>query len=334
MMTNSRRARFLSLLLLAAACNGATLTDSAALEGTASASGSYAFRRASDPPRTEVVDPVDAHWIATFTDDSYTVALRGPTRTFSETTATSSVTHEVWVRTLPSPFGGTVDGEWLDAARAANENNVADVLALAMQYVKGAPPLYEGSLQIAGDAKYGPLVDGERKEGSDFSDYLGITWLYPDGPSDPPERSQFHSLDCSGYLRMIWGYRHSFAGSPYADRLPLSLGMIGTALPRRAYMQYESAPGIVVIQNAGVQVTDFTRLQVGDLVFFDASVDDGTALDHVGVYLGPDSASPPKHRFLSSRKSINGPTLGDYNGKSVLDGSGLYARGFRAARRL
>ena len=39
------------------------------------------------------------------------------------------------------------------------------------------------------------------------------------------------------------------------------------------------------------------------------------------------------HRFISSRKSANGPTLGDTNGKSLLDGTGLYAKSFRAARR-
>jgi hypothetical protein len=35
-----------------------------------------------------------------------------------------------------------------------------------------------------------------------------------------------------------------------------------------------------------------------------------------------------------SRKSIDGPTLGDYSGKSILNGAGLYATAFRASRRL
>jgi hypothetical protein len=68
------------------------------------------------------------------------------------------------------------------------------------------------------------------------------------------------------------------------------------------------------------------------LVFFDAAADDGKQIDHVGIYLGRDAGG--NHRFVSSRKSINGPTLGDYNGRSILNGTGLYAKAFRAARRL
>ena len=73
-------------------------------------------------------------------------------------------------------------------------------------------------------------------------------------------------------------------------------------------------------------------LRPGDLVFFDASIDDGTQLDHVGLYLGIDTSGHP--RFVSSRKSVDGPTMGDAGGNSTLDGTMLYARTFRAARRL
>jgi cell wall-associated NlpC family hydrolase len=74
------------------------------------------------------------------------------------------------------------------------------------------------------------------------------------------------------------------------------------------------------------------RLAPGDLVFFDADSTDGTQIDHVGIYLGRDTGG--NYRFLSSRQSIDGPTMGDYRGSSVLNGTGLYARSFRAARRL
>jgi hypothetical protein len=37
---------------------------------------------------------------------------------------------------------------------------------------------------------------------------------------------------------------------------------------------------------------------------------------------------------MSSRGTINGPTLGDVAGPSVLDGDGLFATNFRAARRV
>lgn len=286
---------------------------------------------------TTVVDVFDANrnWVASFTKGASTVLLAGPTRTFTESTAPYPVTHAFWVRTLPSPFVRRVDKAWLEMALAANHAGLPDILDNAMQYVEGAPPVLDGTLQIAGDASYGPLLpDGTRQEGSDFNDYLGLTWPYPDGRLDPPEPAQFGCLDCSGFMRMVWGYRHSFVGSGYADSIPLCLDPLadGSALPRRSFEMCAYAPGVLVIPNSGKQVTNFAPLMPGDLVFFDASSDDGSQIDHVGMYLGLDAAG--NYRFVSSRKSIDGPTLGDYRGASILDGSGLYARGFRAARRL
>jgi cell wall-associated NlpC family hydrolase len=274
-------------------------------------------------------------WIATFTKGASTVVLAGPTRTFNERTAASSVTHPFWVRTLPEPFSGTVDYRWLKAALAANQAGVPDIFEIAMEYIEGAPPIMDGDLQTGGDAAYGPLLaDGTREEGSDFNDYLGVNWSYPSGQVDAQELDQFGSLDCSGFMRMVWGFRHSFEGSGYVDAIPLCLAPIAerTGLPRRSFEICTSGPGILVIPNSGTQVTDFAPLMPGDLVFFDASTNDGTQIDHVGMYLGVDAAG--KHRFISSRKSINGPTLGDYAGASILEGTGLYARSFRAARRL
>lgn len=88
----------------------------------------------------------------------------------------------------------------------------------------------------------------------------------------------------------------------------------------------------MTIANRGAQVVELDALDAGDLVFFDASADDATAIDHVGLYLGADADG--HHRFVSSRKTADGPTFGDLGGASILDGSGLYARSFRAARRL
>ena len=83
-------------------------------------------------------------------------------------------------------------------------------------------------------------------------------------------------------------------------------------------------------------MTAYDKLTVGVLVFYDASTDDGTQVEDVGMYLGKDQGG--NHRFVSSRKSINGPTFGDYKGRSVLNPvegtSGLYARSFRAVRPL
>ena len=290
------------------------------------------LRRLTNPDRTEVTD-TRRRWLARFTDGATTVTSSGPRRRFSEPTAADAVTHAVWVRTLPKPFTGAVDEAWLTAALQANALRVPDVLAIAMQYVSGAAAVLDGPLQIAGDAEYGPLVDGTREEGADFNDYLGVPWTYADAV-DRPETRQFRCLDCSGFVRMVWGYRHSLPGQPRRDRVPLTLAPTSSrrAMPRRAFEIFQSAPGVVTIENDGGQVQDLSALAVGDLVFFDADDGDGPQLDHVGMYLGVDAGG--HHRFISSRKGANGPTLGDYRGKSILDGTGLYARAFRAARRL
>lgn len=287
----------------------------------AAAQSPYQYTQLQNPSRVEVRDK-QKKWVATFTTGCYTVTLSGAARTFSEPlSTTATVSHSVWVRTLPAPFVAPVNETWLTNARA---NTAPDVLQFGMQYIAGAPAIYNASnLKIAGDADYGPLqADGTRQEGSDFNDYLGISWAYPTGV-DSPEATQLNCLDCSGFVRMALGYRCG---------VPMTLDPNGTQLPRRSFQMYASAPGIVTIANTGVQVTNFSALSVGDLLFFDASTDDGTQIDHVGVFLGVDSVG--KHRFLSSRKTINGPTLGDTGGLSILNGTGYYAKAFRAGRRL
>jgi cell wall-associated NlpC family hydrolase len=281
----------------------------------------YVITRQANPDRTIVRDSTGA-WVATFTDDARTVNVAGPPRTFSDSTTTATVTTRTWVRLLAAPFAGTVDRAWLTDART---DRSPDVLALLMQYLSGAPPVYgTDGLQIAGDASFGPLqADGTRLEGSDFNDYLGIAWTYETGTTDQPEADQLRSLDCSGFVRTVFGYRSG---------LGMSLSPDGRNLPRRAVDMAASAPGTMTIPDSGAPTVADGRLQPGDLVFFDASTNDGTAIDHVGVYLGLDSTG--HDRFVSSRKSADGPTLGDTNGKSILDGTGLYATTFRAARRL
>ena len=49
-------------------------------------------------------------------------------------------------------------------------------------------------------------------------------------------------------------------------------------------------------------------------------------------YLTVDGAG---HRvFISSRKEVNGPTMGDKGGASRIDGNGFYAQLLRSAKRL
>ena len=99
-------------------------------------------------PTSATVDVFDAthHWIATFTLGASTAVLAGPTRTFSEPTASAAVTHSYWVRTLPAPFSGTVNQTWLNAALAANASRLPDILGLAIQYIAGAPALFDACL--------------------------------------------------------------------------------------------------------------------------------------------------------------------------------------------
>ena len=287
----------------------------------AGAASSYTVRRLSSPARTQVLQGTKV--VATFTDGSRSVALGATSRTFDEQTdPANTVTTPTWVRLLGSPFTGTVDLNWVTARLA---DTSPDVLAMAMQYRVGEPAIVAGGLQIAGDAAYGPLQpDGTRAEGSDFNDYLGISYTYPGGVVDAPEADQFRSLDCSGFMRMVLGYR---GGVP----MTLAAGA-ADRLPRRAVDQASSGTGVVLIANTGVAPASRSVLQAGDLVFFDVSTDDGTLIDHVGMFLGRDNAG--NDRFISSRKSANGPTMGDLSGRSVLNGTGLYATGFRSARRV
>jgi hypothetical protein len=304
---------------------------------------SYTSQKLTDPDRLEVRD-AENPWLATFTLNAYTVTLNGPEREFKECYQDPDdeerevcVKHQTWVRTLPTPFDGQLNCDWLTRALEANRKEVPDILAIAMQYIKNAPPLVdENGVQIAGDACYGPEEKEEREIGADFNDYLGICWQYDEDGTDHPEDNEFRSLDCSGFMRMIWGYRNNFLGANYVARVPLSLEIRSDCptIPRRSEQICVGAPGIIVIPNQNVRVTNFEKLRVGDLLFFDSHED--CSIKHVGMFIGVDVGVDvdKKHRFISSRKSINGPTLSDYNGCSVLEGEGLYARSFRAVRRL
>ena len=286
-----------------------------------SSSSSWTYKTLRNPDRVQVLDG-SSQPVATFTVGARTVTVRGPARTFAEASTTSStVVSRTWVRLLPKPFTGTVDTAWLQDSLA---DTSPDVLAVAAEYVTGAPTVVAGDGSvISSDADYGPLLpDGTREEGSDFNDYLGTSWTYGT-QTDLPEARQIGALDCSGFVRMVLGYRRG---------LPLRLSPDGVGLPRRSFEMLDSAPGVVTVRNSGARPSSTAALAPGDLLFFDGSTDDGTRIDHVGIYLGLDSTGAP--RFVSSRKTVNGPTLGDVGGKSVISGTGYYANAWRAARRV
>lgn len=271
-----------------------------------------------DPVRVELYHKFyeDTIWIATLTEGCYTVALLGPPRTFRGPNSTQAVAHTVWVRTLPEPYSGTIDFEWLALALEANFQEADDVLAIAEQYLKGAPPVFDGRMKIGGDAGYGPMgKKGRRGEGSDFNDYLGIPWGYPNERTglDRPEARQKGCLDCSGYMRMVWGFRHHLPCSAYRSGIPLSFEKNGgRSMPRRSFEIAESAPGILLAEPSSTRPEDAVlgKPQPGDVVFFNVDPTDDTPgqgrLDHVGMYLGLDDQK--LRRFIHGTKTANGPT--------------------------
>jgi cell wall-associated NlpC family hydrolase len=259
-------------------------------------------------------------WLATFTLGARTVAVAGPERTFDEDTAAAPVVTSTYVRLLPEPFAGGVDEEWL---RRTAADTSPDLLAVAGQYVDGAPDHFDAAgLRVSGDAHYGPISeDGRLRKGADFNDYLGLPWDYRD-EADQPEADELGALDCSGFVRMVFGYRGG---------LPMTRDPADGLLPRRSFEMLDDAPGNIIYQSDG-RLKEFDGIQAGDLVFFDAQPDDDDQIDHVGVFLGVDTEG--NHRFISSRKTADGPTMGDDGGRSILDGGGYYAKAFRAVRRL
>ncbi|MFE5406290.1 NlpC/P60 family protein [Streptomyces sp. NPDC056580] len=313
-----------------------------AADGTGSgpssrSTGPRTFERLSAPDRT-VVRAGDGGTLATFTDGARTAVLAGPSRTFSEPRTTEAkVTTDAWVRVLPHAWQrGMEKSAWFKGwFEKSLGDSSPDVFAVAFQYSSaGAPDKHNAKgVRYAGTAHFGPRNSAVKNpldfayydEQSDFYDYLGIDWTFPDGTRVQPEQARYGDVDCSGFQRLVWGYR---MGIPMRNT-----NTKGAGLPRRAYAIAAYGPGRTVIPHTGKkQATDLDALQPGDLVFFAIIKDRPDFIDHVGMYMGLDDQG--RHRFYSSRSAANGPTLGDLSGHALLDGTDFYARGFRAARRL
>ncbi|ALG09425.1 NlpC/P60 family protein [Kibdelosporangium phytohabitans] len=292
------------------------------------ANSGYTFERLDDPPRTIVRD-AQSVVAATMTDGARTVVLTGASRTFREPKATKAVvTTNAWVRLAPQAWrAGDESADWFRPwLTEALRDDRPDVFAVAMEYVDGAADQKDAKgVRFRGDAAFGPVAPtGEgRLERSDFYDYLGVQWSFDDGTQAQPDRLHYGAVDCSGFVRLVYGYRMKY---------PLhNTNTPGPGLPRRAYAMAEFGPGVALVADAGRRSTAYDVLQPGDLVFFE--VEGSTdQLDHSGIYLGVDSEG--HHRFMSSRERVNGPTIGDVGGTSLLDDGGMYSRAFRAARRI
>lgn len=244
---------------------------------------------------------------------------------------------DIWVRVLDQPFSGTVDYNWLEEQRV---NYKPDVLATAAAYLRDQPYTYlPGDVPLQGDANYNYRhPNGDRREGSDWNDYHGVTASYTCGDR-PPRPEMFQSIDCSGFTRTVY---RQFGMVP--DRCAPDFD--GVKIPRVTKDIEESGPGVRVIPYVPYQIPTESLwklvIRPGDVVSFSSSEVNNSdpspgselpesRIDHNGIYLGIDEQG--NHRFISSRKSVNGPQMSDVSGSSVLEGTGLYARGFRAIRR-
>lgn len=241
-----------------------------------------------------------------------------------------SVTHTTWVRVLDTPFDGTWTEALANQIRAWAVDTTPDVLAYALMYVTGAPAVTSPALsgaQIAGQSNYGPLdADGIPIEGADFHDYMARDWTFPNGETQTAGAGEAGCLDCSGYVRMIYGFH---MGLPMVRNANID----GSNLPRQTKDIGPSGPGVIVAQATGA-APSLDALQIGDVPHFDATSGGGETegqLDHNGIYLGIDTLGAP--RFINSRKTPNGPTFGDLGGASTLTGGGTYATALRLIRR-
>jgi cell wall-associated NlpC family hydrolase len=309
----------------------AWIPSAAASAVPAASDGALTFRRLTGPDRTVVLDSRETT-IASFTDGARTVLLTGSERTFAEPANTSVViTTTAWIRLAPEAWHAGSEAAawfrpWLTTALA---DTTPDVLAVATEYLHGTPEKRDGKgVRYAGDASFGPASETDpdgRAENSDFYDYLGVPWQFPDTGPTRPKPGRYGDVDCSGYLRLVYGYR---LGYPLRNS-----NTAGPGLPRRAFAISQFGPGVEVIPNQGVPPPDLHPLQPGDLVFFHSDPGTGPSrTDHSGIFMGVDSAG--HYRFISSRSKADGPTFGDTGGAALLDGGGYWSQRLRNARRI
>jgi cell wall-associated NlpC family hydrolase len=257
-----------------------------------------------------------------------------------------TIVHNQWVRIMDSPFdptGAGVPYRWLREKLVSDDE---DVIVWATSYLSNVPitmsrkpssrdkpsVVVSSGTKLAGETAYGSADSaGYRIEGADWNDYIGVDVQYPVYGSDPAEAYELEALDCSGFVRMVYGYR---GGMP----LERTASNDGVHIPRVSRDIELYGPGIQVFSlSVRPTQTEFDQLQVGDIISFDAGVGAPTEeegeIDHNGIYLGVDTNG--LHRFVSSRKTANGPTMSDIGGKSVVDTvlTNLYSVSFRASRR-
>lgn len=253
------------------------------------------------------------------------------------------VCHDTWVRVLPTPFDGTWTPALEQRIRAWAGDTSPDALAYASMYRPFAPAVTDPALQgatVVGESEYSkPDAAGLRYIGADFHEYMGLDWTFTaSGESKVADPAFKGCLDCSGFVRMVYGHHLGIPMVAYKN-------FDGRNLPRTSRHQSASGPGVVVAKGTSA-APSLTGLRIGDVVYFDATVSDPAdpetdegVIDHTGIYVGQDQHGGL--RFVSSRKTPNGPTLADLGGKSILNGrkstaeqkGDLYTDSLRVIRR-
>ncbi|WP_256104985.1 C40 family peptidase [Streptomyces sp. ODS05-4] len=300
--------------------------------------GEEGWSRLANPARS-VLRGADGRVKAVLTDGARTATLTGPARTLTEATASApKISTTDWVRLMPEEWKeGAEKEKWFQDWYAENKDSKEDdVFAASFQYTAGAPAKKDPQgVVYAGDANFGPLnttgAEGGdlRLEQSDFYDFLGTPYPFRDGTVGQPEAMRAKAIDCSGFVRMVMGYRMRYP-------LMSSDKSSGDGLPRTANGMARSKRGVDVLPLKGIAAKDrptaIDQLQPGDLVFFKFDQRTGERLDHSGIVVGYDTQGHLV--FISSREEINGPTIANIGGTSRLDGNGFYAKGLRSAKRL
>jgi cell wall-associated NlpC family hydrolase len=328
------RAATVALLVAALTATACSRNDPGATWTSPTPSGEevaeYSAVELERPARTQIRRSGDQAVIATMTVGARTAVVAGPARRFEEpSTTTAVIESETWVRLLPRPWKqGDQTEEWfVQWLRDQIDNTKPDVLAAAMQYLPGQPDRRNGKgIRYAGDAGFGYVHSRDERDGADFYDYLEIPWDFPDAGVKRPAKRWRGELDCSGYLRLIYGYRFG---------LPLLYQSATTTvdgLPRTAASMAAHARSVVIAagSNPSRRPKDISAVQPGDLVFF-ALHDDPALITHSGIYLGADTDG--RMRFVSSRGTVDGPTFGDVRGDGVID-SGYFGDRLRRVIRL
>jgi cell wall-associated NlpC family hydrolase len=290
----------------------------------------FQFEELSNPDRTIVRHP-DGAKAAELTHGSRTVLLSGKERTFTEPRATRArVVTKARVRIAPEAYDPIVLSDpqfaaWLlERIRSPGDD---DVLGVACQYVTGSADQRDArGVRYAGDAAFGYINNESTRDGADFYDYLGVPWTWPDGTVSRPAAKWSGALDCSGYIRLVFGYRMGML-------LHRTNRRVDNGLPRTAYAMAERAPSTVVAEpdQPDQAPADLTQVAPGDVAFFALHDTDPALITHSGIVLGNDTDGGL--RFVSSRQTINGPTFGDLAGNGVID-TGYFGDRLRRVIRL